>query len=96
MGPIHLRTIKAGVFDLETWRDTRRTEEEAAKARSLAQARDAIGKQSALFEELLPSCFDADFRAAIEMFGSKGSRGCMMVSLVLSTTLLIALSCSPI
>jgi hypothetical protein len=83
VGPIHLRAVHAGVFDLDAWRNTWRTEEEAAKARDLEQVRDAIGKQSALFAELLGSCSDADFRAEIEMFGRKASRGAWIVNLVL-------------
>jgi hypothetical protein len=38
---------------------------------------------SLLFAELLGSCSDADLRAEIEIFGSKASRGSMIVSLVL-------------
>src|SRR6476646_9783212 len=53
VGPIHLRAVKAGAFDLDAWRNTWRTEEAAAKARSLEQVKDSIGKQSALFAELV-------------------------------------------
>src|SRR6476646_6463839 len=56
VGPIHLRAVKAPAFDLDAWRNTWRTEEATAKAMNLDQARDAIGKQSALFAELLSSC----------------------------------------
>lgn len=83
MGPIHGRVIKAGVFEMDSWRNAWRTEEAAAKARNLEQIKEAIGKQSALFAELLGSCSDADLRVTIEMFGSKASRGSWMVSLVL-------------
>ena len=82
-GAIHLRAIVAGTFDLDLWRNTWRTEEAAAKARSLEQIKDAIAKQPALFVELLASCSDVGLRAEIEMFGRKASRGSMMVSLVL-------------
>lgn len=83
VGPIHLRAVKAGAFDLDAWRNTWRTEEAAAKARSLEQVKDSIGKQSALFAELVGACSDTDLRAEIEMFGRKASRGSMVVSLVL-------------
>ena len=83
VGPIHLRAVKAAAFDLDAWRNTWRTEEAAAKAMNLEEVKDAIGKQPALFAELLSSCSDADLRAEIEMFGSKASRGSMIVSLVL-------------
>jgi len=82
-GPIHLRAVLAGAFDLDAWRNTWRTEEAAAKARNLEQVKDAIARQPALFAELLASCSDAGLRAEIEMFGSKASRGSMLISLVL-------------
>jgi hypothetical protein len=83
MGPIHVRAIKAGAFDLDAWRNMWRNEEAAAKLMNLEDVKSAIGKQSALFAELVGSCADADLRADIEMFGRKGSRGSMFVSLVL-------------
>jgi DinB superfamily len=79
MGPIYLRTIKAGGVDMDSWRNTWRTEEATAKALNLEQVKDAIGKQSALFADLLDSCSDADFRTEIEMFGNKASRGSWLV-----------------
>ncbi|MGI9071466.1 MAG: hypothetical protein ACR2JB_09175 [Bryobacteraceae bacterium] len=81
MGPIHLRAVKEGVFDLDAWRNTWRTEEAAAKVMNLEEVKDAIGTQSALFTELVGSCSDADFSAEMEMFG-KASRGSWIVSLV--------------
>ncbi len=83
MGPIHLRAAKAGAFDMDAWRNTWRTEEATAKTLNLEQVKESIGKQSALFAELLGSFSDADLRAEIEMFGSKASRGSMIVNLVL-------------
>ena len=82
-GSIHLRTIKAGVWSMDAWRATWRTEEAAAKTRNLEQVKDAIGKQSALFAEVLVSLSDTDLRTEMEMFGSKASRGSWLVSLVL-------------
>ena len=83
VGPIHLRAVMAGAFDMDAWRNMWRTQEAAAKSMNLEEVKDAIGKQPALFAELLGSCSDADLRAEIEMFGSKASRGSMIVSLVL-------------
>ncbi len=83
MGPIHLRGVLAGAFDMNAWRSAWTTGEATAKAMNLEQVKDAIGKQSALFAELLGSCSDANLRAEIEMFGRKASRGSMIVSLVL-------------
>lgn len=84
MGPIHLRAVMAEAFDLGWWRSAWTTGEAAAKAMNLEEVKAAIGKQSALFAELLGACSDAGLRAEIEMFGRKGSRGSMIVSLVLT------------
>ena len=83
VGPIHVRSIKAGSFDLDAWRNMWRAEESVAKAMNLEEVKAAIGKQPALFAELLGSCSDADLRAEIEMFGRKASRGATLVNLVL-------------
>lgn len=83
VGPIHLRTIRSGVFDMDVWSNTWRTEEAAAKTRNLEQVKEELGKQPALFADLLGSCSDADFQAEMEMFGSKASRGAWLVKLVL-------------
>jgi hypothetical protein len=82
-GPIHLRTIRAGVWDMEVWRDTWRTEAAAARGRNLEQVKDAIGEQSALFAEMLGPFSDADLRTEMEMFGGKASRGSWLVSMLL-------------
>jgi DNA-binding HxlR family transcriptional regulator len=83
MPPIHLRTIKAGRFELDAWRGMWRAAEAAAKGRTLEQTKAAIAKQSALLADLVGSCSDADLRAEIEIFGQKASRGSWLVSLVL-------------
>jgi hypothetical protein len=84
MGPIHIRTIKVGVFDMDSWSNTWRTEEVTAKAMNLEQVKHAIGKQPALFEELVGSCSDADLRAEMEMFGQKASRSLWIIRMLLS------------
>lgn len=83
MAPIHLPAVLASAFDMDAWRKAWNTGEAAAKVMSLEQVREAITKQSTLIAELLGNCSDADLRAEIEMFGSKGSRGAMIVNLVL-------------
>jgi hypothetical protein len=84
MGPIHLRLVVAGKFDMDAWRQTWQTSEAAATKMGLAEAAAAIGGQPALFRELLGGCTDADLRTEIDLFGRKASRGSMLVSLVLS------------
>jgi hypothetical protein len=83
MGPIHLRGALAPAFDMDAWRTAWQTGEAAAKTMNLEEAKAAIGRQAALFSELLGACSDADLRAQIEMFGSKASRGSWIVNLVL-------------
>jgi hypothetical protein len=83
MGPIHLRAALAPAFDMDTWRADWQTGEAEVKAMSLEQAKAAIGRQPALFAELVGPRSDADFRAEIEMFGNKASRGSWIVNLVL-------------
>jgi len=84
MGPIHMRAATGGVLDMKEWGKTWTTQEAIAKAMDLEQVKESIGKQPALFEELLSGCSDADLRAEIEMFGSKASRGLWIVRLVLT------------
>jgi hypothetical protein len=81
--PIHLRTIKAGVWDLDAWRDAWGLEETAARKRDLAEIKDTIGKQPDLFTNLLGSLTDSELRAEMEMFGNKASRGSWLVWMVL-------------
>jgi len=83
MAPIHLRGALAATFDMDAWRKDWTTGKAAAKVMTLEQLKDAIGKQPAMFTELLGATSDADLRAEIEMFGHKASRGSMIVNLVL-------------
>lgn len=81
--PIHLRTIHGGFFDMAVWSAAWRSEELVGAKRSLADIKDAIGKQPALFTEFVASLSDSELRAEIEMFGSKASRGSWLVWMVL-------------
>ncbi len=83
MGPIHFRGAMASAFDMDAWRTAWQTGEAAAKVMNLEEIKDAIGKQPALFAELLGPCDDASLRAEMDMFGAKASRGSWIVSLVL-------------
>ena len=81
--PIHLRTIRAGVWDVEAWRNAWRLEELAARKRDLAEIGDTIARQPDLFTEMVESLTDDELRAEMEMFGNKGSRGSWLVWMVL-------------
>jgi len=83
LGPIHFRAVFRNRFDMDEWSNALRSGVAAAKLLTLAEARDAIGKQIILFAELLRPASEADLRAEIEMFGHKASRGSFLVSLVL-------------
>lgn len=83
MGPIHLRGVRADAWDRESWGNTWRKEQAAAKKLTLEEVKSSIGGQAALFDELIGPCSGAELRAEIEMFGHKASRGSMFVSLVL-------------
>jgi hypothetical protein len=82
--PIHLRVIHGGNFDMDTWRNSWRTQEAIAKARNLEQVRESIAGQTALFGELLRPLSEEEFRTPIEMFGHKGSRSLWIIRLVVS------------
>jgi hypothetical protein len=84
MGPIHARGVKKGVFNREEWGKDFNDSEIFAKTLNLDQVKEEIGKQPALFEDVIGSCSDEDLRAEIAMFGPKASRGSMFVGLVLS------------
>jgi hypothetical protein len=80
---IHLRTIHAGVWNLDVWRDAWRNEERVAGKRSLAEIKEAIAKQPELFTQLVESLSEEDLRTKMEMFGRSGSRGSWLVWMVL-------------
>ena len=79
MGPALLQAAKAGAFDPASWT----VAEQAAKAWSFDQTLAAIGQHSDTYPALLADVPDADFRAEIEMFGMKTSRGSFIVNQVL-------------
>jgi hypothetical protein len=79
MGPELLQAAKAGTFDPASWT----VAEQAAKARSFDQTLTTIGQHSDTYPALLADVSDADFRAEVEMFGMKTSRGSFIVNQVL-------------
>jgi hypothetical protein len=83
MGPTQLAVIEGGVFNRASLSAAWRPAEEAAKEMDYDQALSAIQKQSAEYKRILGSWTDADFRAEVDMFGTKTTRGSLLVSMVL-------------
>jgi len=79
MGPELVKATKAGGFDPAIWTEAQKT----AEARTFDQTLAAIGAQPDTYAKLLGEMSDADFRAPIEMFGNKTTRGAFIVNLVL-------------
>lgn len=84
MGPTQLAVIKTGVFDRAALSAAWGPAEAAAKTMSFDQAVSAIQKQSDEYTRLLGEWTEADFRSEIDMFGTKSTRGSLLVNLVLS------------
>lgn len=80
MGPTLVQLAKAGAFDPGVWTAA----DSAAAKRDFEQTLAAIAAQRDEYATLLRDVSDADFRAEIEMFGSKTSRGAFIVNLVLA------------
>ena len=79
MGPELIKAIKNGAFDPAAWT----VAEEAAATRDFDQTVAAISAQTEAYATLLADMSDADFRAEIELFGDKGTRGSNLVNLIL-------------
>ena len=79
MGPMLVKFAKAGAFDPAVWT----VDEKVAAARDFDQTIAAIAAHKDLYASLLGDMSDADFRAEIEMFGRKTTRGAFIVNLVL-------------
>jgi hypothetical protein len=80
MAPELLKAAKAGTFDAAAWTAA----EKATVSRDFDQTLAAIAAQPAVYDALLADVSDADFRAEIEMFGDKTTRGFFIVNQVLS------------
>jgi hypothetical protein len=83
MGPTQIAVIKGGVFNRASLGAAWRPAEEAAKATTFDQAIAAIAKQGNEYARELGSWADADFRTLVDMFGSKSTRGSMLVNQVI-------------
>lgn len=80
MGPSLIRSIKAGVFDMEAFQKA----DAAAKAADFDGVLAMLAKQSDDYAQLLGAFTDADFRTEVDMFGRKATKGSHIVNLVLS------------
>jgi hypothetical protein len=80
MGPALIQVAKSGTFDTAAWTAA----EKAAAARDFEQTVAAIAQQSDTYAALLADVTDAEYRAEIEMFGQKSTRGSFIVNWVLS------------
>jgi hypothetical protein len=83
MGPTLLEVFKTGKFDRETLGAIFGPAAEQSKKLNFDQAVAAIQRQSADYARLLNDWTDAEFRAPIDMFGNKTTRGALIVNLVL-------------
>src|SRR5216683_7373371 len=83
MGPTQVAVIKTGAFDRAALSAAWSPAEAAAKAMNFDQAVSAIRKQSDDYVRLFADWTEADFRAEIDMFGNKSTRGRQLVNLVL-------------
>jgi hypothetical protein len=83
MGPTQLAVIEGGVFNRASLSAAWRPAEEAAKEMDFDQALSAIQKQSGEYKRILGAWSDAYFRAEVDMFGTKTTRGALLVSMVL-------------
>jgi hypothetical protein len=79
MGPTLVEAAKTGGFDPRLWTAA----EQASKARDFDQTLAAIAGHAETYARLLSDMSDADFRAEIDMFGSRSSRGAYIVNDVL-------------
>jgi hypothetical protein len=80
MGPILVRSIKTGAFDIERWQaDTAK-----ANAADFDQVLAMIAAQEAEYAGLLGSWSEADFRGSIELFGRTQTRATWLLELVLN------------
>ena len=79
MGPTLVQAAQAGGFDPAVWTAVEKT----AEARDFDQTLAAIAAHRDVYATLLADLSDADFRAEIDMFGSKTTRGAFIVNLVL-------------
>jgi hypothetical protein len=83
MGPTLLAVFQTGRFDRETLGAIFGPASAKSKAMDYDQAVAAIQNQSTEYMRVLSDWTDPDFRAEIDMFGNKTTRGALIVNLVL-------------
>lgn len=79
MGPALVRAAKAGAFDESDWTAA----EKEASTKTFDQAVETIRTHSETYKTLLSDISDDAFRAEIDMFGEKTTRGSAFINLVL-------------
>src|SRR5262245_21887226 len=77
MGPELVKAAKVGTFDPVVWTAA----QAEAEKRDFDQTLTAIAAQTDAYATELGQLSDADFRAEIEMFGNKTTRGSFLVNL---------------
>jgi hypothetical protein len=80
MGPLLVKAIKSGTFDVEAWQ----AGTAKANAADFDQVLSMIRAQEAEYATLLSSWTEADFRGSIEMFGRSATRASWLLELVLN------------
>jgi hypothetical protein len=83
MGPTQIAVIQSGAFNRATLSTIWGPAETASKTLTFDQAVSAIQKQSDEYNRVLSDWTEDDFRAEIDMFGNKSTRGALLVDLVL-------------
>lgn len=83
MGPTQVAVIKAGSFNRAALSAIWGPAEAVAKAMDFDQAVSAIQEQSDEYARLLNAWAETDFRREIDVFGTKSTRGSLLVNLVL-------------
>lgn len=83
MGPTQVAVIKAGNFNRAALSAIWGPAEAVAKAMDFDQAVSAIQEQSDEYARLLSAWAETDFRREIDVFGTKSTRGSLLVNLVL-------------
>ena len=80
MGPGLIAVAKAGKFDPPAWTAL----EKSASERDFDRTLEAIARHSEDYLALLADFSDDDFRAGMDMFGEKSTRGAFITNLVLA------------
>jgi hypothetical protein len=79
MGPQLVKAARGGAFDADAWIAA----EQSAAARDWDQTLAALGAQADEYAQLLAEWTDEEFRAEMDMFGRRTTKGALLVNLVL-------------